>query len=304
MTHQLHAMVLQRPGRPLVAKSIERPQPSDGQVLIRVRACGVCRTDLHVVDGDLTEGKLPIIPSHEIVGEVVEAGPQVERVSVGERVGVPWLGYTCGRCSYCTAGRENLCDEARFTGYQIDGGYADYTLADARYVFPIHGDYGDAEVAPLLCAGLIGYRSLRMAGDARRLGLYGFGAAAHIVAQVAGHEGREVYAFTRPGDLEAQRFARDLGAAWAGDSRMTPPDPLDAAIIYAPVGSLVPAALAAVRKWRRGGLRRHPYVGHSSVSVSPPVGGAHGQVGRQPDARRRRRVSATRTSDTGQDRGA
>ena len=217
-------------------------------MLIRVCACGVCRTDLHVVDGELPDPKLPIIPGHEIVGEVVETGPDVERYVAGERVGVPWLGYTCGRCAYCREGRENLCDNARFTGYQIDGGYAEFALADARYAFPIHHDYSDTEAAALLCAGLIGYRSLRMAGEARRLGLYGFGAAAHIVAQVARHEGREVFAFTRPRDLQAQHFARSMGAVWAGDSQASPPEPLDAAIIYAPVGGLVPRALAAVRK--------------------------------------------------------
>ena len=244
----MHAMVLDSPGRPLVRRDLTRPEPGAGEVLIRVRACGVCRTDLHVVDGELTEPKLPLVPGHEIVGEVIETGAGVEDLAVGARVGVPWLGHTCGACAYCRSGQENLCDRARFTGYQIDGGYADMTVADAHYAFPIHGTYSDAEAAPLLCAGLIGYRALRMAGEAGRLGLYGFGAAAHIVIQLARHEGRRVFAFTRPGDREAQQFARDLGAEWAGNSDEPPPKQLDAAILFAPVGALVPAALAAVRK--------------------------------------------------------
>jgi propanol-preferring alcohol dehydrogenase len=242
------AMVLDRPGERLRLAELPMPEPEAGQILLKVRACAVCRTDLHVVDGELTEPKLPIVPGHEIVGEVVCSGPGVERFRAGERVGIPWLGYTCGACRYCAAGQENLCDRARFTGYQIDGGYAEYTLADARYCFSIHGDYGDAEAAPLLCAGLIGYRSLRMTGDAQHLGIYGFGAAAHIVAQVARHQGRQVYAFTRQGDAPAQDFARELGAIWAGGSDERPPEELDAAIIFAPVGPLIPAALQAVRK--------------------------------------------------------
>ncbi|MFZ5558127.1 MAG: zinc-dependent alcohol dehydrogenase family protein [Pseudomonadota bacterium] len=242
------AMRLNRPGQPLAAVHLPRPAPGPGQVLVRVHACGVCRTDLHVVDGELPGPKLPIVPGHEIIGRVAALGPGVDRFREGERVGVPWLGYTCGECRYCRTGRENLCANARFTGYQIDGGYAEYTLADARYCFPIQDDYSDVEAAPLLCAGLIGHRSLSMAGDARRLGIYGFGAAAHIVAQVARWQGREVYAFTRPGDAEAQAFARTLGAVWAGDSDQKPPEPLDAAIVFAPVGALVPAALRAVGK--------------------------------------------------------
>jgi propanol-preferring alcohol dehydrogenase len=222
--------------------------PGSGQLLIRVRACGVCRTDLHGVDGDLAEAKLPLIPGHEIVGEVMDRGAGAERFHIGERVGVPWLGYTCGTCHYCKSGRENLCDNARFTGYHIDGGYAEYTLADERYCFAIPEGYDDVAAAPLLCAGLIGYRSLVMAGDARRLGIYGFGAAAHIVAQVARHQGRELYVFTRPGDARAQAFACELGAAWVGDSVTAPPAPLDAAIIFAPVGPLVVAALRATAK--------------------------------------------------------
>jgi alcohol dehydrogenase, propanol-preferring len=244
----MKAMVLHRPGERLRLADLPTPEPGSGQILLRVKACAVCRTDLHVVDGELPEPKLPIVPGHEIVGEVMRAGPGVDWFRAGERVGIPWLGYTCGRCRYCASGQENLCDQARFTGYQIDGGYAEYAVADARYCFPIHGDYADHEAAPLLCAGLIGYRSLRMAGEGARLGIYGFGAAAHIVAQVARHQGRQVYAFTRAGDQEAQAFARELGAIWTGSSEEQPPEELDAAIIFAPVGALIPAALQAVRK--------------------------------------------------------
>jgi propanol-preferring alcohol dehydrogenase len=223
-------------------------KPGPGQVLLRVSACGVCRTDLHIVDGELPARDHPVVPGHEIVGTVVEYGQGADEFRLSERVGVPWLGWTCGCCGYCTSGRENLCDHARFTGYQIDGGYADYAVADARYCFALPGSYKDAEAAPLLCAGLIGYRALVMAGDARRLGIYGFGAAAHIVAQVARFQGRSVYAFTRPGDGEGQAFALSLGACWAGASSALPPEPLDAAILFAPVGALVPAALRAVAK--------------------------------------------------------
>jgi propanol-preferring alcohol dehydrogenase len=242
------AMLLDAPGRELRPASAPVPQPGAGQLLLRVRACGVCRTDLHVTDGELPNPKLPLVLGHEIVAEVVERGPGTEGPAPGDRVGVPWLAWTCGGCRYCRAGRENLCERARFTGYQVDGGYAEYTVADARYCFPLPAAYTDSDAAPLLCAGLIGHRSLRAAGDAERLGIYGFGAAAHIVAQVARHEGRRVFAFTRPGDEEGQTFARDLGAAWAGASTDPPPEPLDAAIIFAPVGSLVPAALRAVAK--------------------------------------------------------
>ena len=244
----MQAMLLERPGTPLRAMRVRRRSPGEGQVLVKVTACGVCRTDLHVVDGELTEPKLPIIPGHEIVGRVESVGAGVEQFRRGDRVGIPWLGHTCGACPYCLAGDENLCDAPRFTGYQIDGGYAEYATAEARYCFALPTSYSDIEAAPLLCAGLIGYRSLRMAGEAARLGIYGFGAAAHIVAQVARHQGRSVYAFTRPGDAEAQAFALSLGCAWAGGSDDAPPVPLDAAIIFAPVGALVPAALAAVRK--------------------------------------------------------
>jgi propanol-preferring alcohol dehydrogenase len=242
----MRAMVLERAGGPL--RLIERavPDPQPDQILVRVHACGVCRTDLHVVDGELPGPKLPLVPGHEVVGTVAAVGGRVTGFRVGERVGIPWLGWTCGKCRFCRAGRENLCERARFTGYTLDGGYADYALADARYAFSIHGDYSDVAAAPLLCAGLIGYRSLRLAGEAEKLGLYGFGAAAHIVAQVARFQGRRVFAFVRPGDEAAKGFARKLGAEWAGDADETPPEPLEAAIIYAPVGALVPAALRAV----------------------------------------------------------
>jgi propanol-preferring alcohol dehydrogenase len=235
-------------GGELRLEEIPVPQPGPGQIRVEIRACGVCRTDLHVVDDELANPKLPIIPGHEIVGVVDDLGEGIDHFELGQRVGIPWLGYTCGHCTYCTSERENLCDQASFTGYRIDGGYAEYAVADARYCFPIGGDYSDVEAAPLLCAGLIGYRALRMADGAERLGIYGFGAAAHIVAQVARSQGRQIYAFTRPGDAEARAFARDLGARWAGDSDEKPPEELDAAIIFAPVGSLVPAALEAVVK--------------------------------------------------------
>jgi propanol-preferring alcohol dehydrogenase len=247
MLAQMHAMVMTAAGRPLEARQLPVREPGAGELLIKVHACGVCRTDLHVVDGELHEPKLPLVPGHEIIGTVAGLGRGVEGFRTGERVGVPWLGATCGACDFCRSGRENLCEQARFTGYQIDGGYADYTLADARYCFPVGGSYSDAEAAPLLCAGLIGYRSLRKAGDPKHLGLYGFGAAAHIVAQLARYEGRTVFAFVRSGDEPAMVFARQLGAAWAGPSDALPPEPLDAAIIFAPVGWLVPAALRALR---------------------------------------------------------
>ncbi len=245
---KMRAMVLEKPGEPLRLREVPIPSPGPGQVLLRVAACGICRTDLHIFDGELANPKLPLIPGHEIVGRVVELGPGVTRYRIGDRVGVPWLGYTCGACRYCESGRENLCGNARFTGYTLDGGYAEYAVADARYAFPIPDRYPDGNAAPLLCAGLIGYRAYRMAGDAERIGMYGFGAAAHIIAQVAVHQGRRVYAFTRPGDREKQEFALSLGAVWAGDSTKPPPEPLDAAIIFAPVGPLVPAALRALDK--------------------------------------------------------
>jgi alcohol dehydrogenase, propanol-preferring len=241
-------MVLDMPGEPLKAVEVPVPEPGEGQVLLRVHCCAVCRTDLHVVDGELPDPRLPLIPGHQIVGTVEKIGEQNSGFTVGDRVGVPWLGWTDGECRYCRAGRENLCENARFTGYQIDGGYAEYAIANARFCFPIPESFPDVQAAPLLCAGLIGHRSLRFAGDAERLGLYGFGASAHIVAQVAAHEGRRVFAFTRPHDEEAQEFARELGAEWAGSSEEAPPEELDAAIIFAPVGALVPAALRVVAR--------------------------------------------------------
>jgi propanol-preferring alcohol dehydrogenase len=244
----MKAMQLAAPRTPLSLVELPRPEPGPGELLLAVRACGVCRTDLHVVDGDLTRAKLPIIPGHEIVGTVVARGSGAGRFAPGERVGVPWLGATCGTCGFCASGRENLCDGARFTGYHLDGGYADYAIAREQFCFALPAAYSDVDAAPLLCAGLIGYRSLAMAGDAHRLGIYGFGAAAHIVAQVARHQGREIYAFTRAGDIEGQKFALGLGATWAGDSNRAPPERLDAAIIFAPVGSLVVAALRATAK--------------------------------------------------------
>ncbi len=246
--HAMRAMIFDGVGKPLVLREWPVPEPAAGQVQLEVLACAVCRTDLHVLDGELPHPKLPLILGHEVVGRVTRIGEGVSGVRAGDRVGVPWLGWTCGECAYCRAGRENLCDRARFTGYTLDGGYAEFALADARYCVPIPDLYSDVEAAPLLCAGLIGYRSLVRAGEAKRLGIYGFGAAAHIITQVAMFQGREVYAFTRAGDREAQEFARRLGAKWAGDSDVRPPEEIDAAIIFAPVGSLVPAALAAIRK--------------------------------------------------------
>jgi propanol-preferring alcohol dehydrogenase len=244
----MRAMRLGATHQPLRLTALAVPTPGPGQVLIQVHACAVCRTDLHVVDGELTEPTLPLTPGHEIVGMIAALGAGADRFRVGDRVGVPWLGFTCGVCDFCRAGRENLCAQARFTGYQIDGGYADYTVADQRFCFPIPDSFSDVQAAPLLCAGLIGYRALRMTGEAQRLGLYGFGAAAHIIAQVARWQGRQVFAFTSPGDTDAQDFARELGAVWAGGSDQAPPELLDAAIIFAPVGPLVPAALRAVER--------------------------------------------------------
>ena len=237
--------MLAAPGEALRESELPAPEPGPGQVSVAVSACGVCRTDLHVVDGELPEPKLPLVPGHQVVGRVVEGG---ERFAAGDRVGIPWLGWTCGECRYCVSGRENLCDRARFTGYQLDGGYAEAVVADERFCFPLPEGYDDLQAAPLLCAGLIGYRALRLAGDAERVGLYGFGASAHIVAQVARHEGRRIFAFTRADDEAAQGFARELGAEWAGDALGPAPEELDAAIIFAPAGELVPAALAAVAK--------------------------------------------------------
>jgi len=245
------AMVLERIATPLVRREVPDPKPGPGQLLLEVSACAVCRTDLHVVDGELAEPTLPLVPGHEIVGRVLGLGSKTRGWSIGERVGVGWLGWTCGRCEFCRSGRENLCDEALFTGYQLPGGYASRALADARFCFRLPVGYSDIEAAPLLCAGLIGYRSLKAAGDGQRLGLYGFGAAAHLVLQVALHQGRRVSVFTRPADDASRRFALEMGASWAGGSDRTPPESLDAAILFAPVGALVPAALAAVKKGGR-----------------------------------------------------
>ncbi|MDE2070449.1 MAG: zinc-dependent alcohol dehydrogenase family protein [Gammaproteobacteria bacterium] len=242
------AMVLQRRGGPLVERQVLVPEPGLGEVLLKVSACGVCRTDLHIHDGELGGGRLPVSMGHEIVGTVVAVGPGVAGFKTGDRLGVPWLGWTCGECAYCRSGRENLCETARFTGYDRDGGYAEYVLAGQRFCLHLPDNYDDAHAAPLLCAGLIGYRALRFAGDAQRLGIYGFGAAAHIIAQIAVAQGRRVFAFTRPGDGKTQQFARELGVHWAGSSNETPPELLDGALIFAPVGALVPAALAAVAR--------------------------------------------------------
>ena len=248
-SNKMKAMVLESPGKPLVLKEVSAPEPDENQVLIKVHACGICRTDLHIVDGELTNPKLPLIIGHEIVGSVLKLGKNVNEFLVGDKVGVPWLGYTCGKCKYCLRGDENLCENAKFTGYTIDGGYAEYTAADKHYVFKVPNNYDDNHAAPLLCAGLIGYRSYRFIGkEFETLGIYGFGAAAHIITQVAVYQGKKVYAFTKPGDEEGQEFARKLGAVWAGDSNQIPPVKLDASIIFAPVGSLIPAALRASDK--------------------------------------------------------
>lgn len=244
----MRAMVLERPNEPLIERTIPVPEPGPGQVLLKVRACGVCRTDLHIVDGELPDPVLPIIPGHQIVATVSRLGFGANRFQPGDRVGVPWLGRTDGTCQFCRSGRESLCDNAEFTGYTLNGGYAEFLVADERFCFPIPHGFTDSEAAPLLCAGLIGFRALRMTGNARRLGFYGFGSAAHILTQIANHQGRSVYAFTRPGDVQTQRFAREMGAAWAGGSDEAPPEPLEAAIIFAPAGPLVPAALRVLQK--------------------------------------------------------
>jgi alcohol dehydrogenase, propanol-preferring len=244
----MRAMVLDRPKVPLQLRDVPKPEPAAGQLLVRVSTCAVCRTDLHIVDGELPDPKLPLVPGHQVVGRIEKIGGDVEKFSIGDRVGIPWLGWTDGECRYCRSNRENLCDRARFTGYTIDGGYAEFVVADARYCFHLPDQYDDVDVAPFLCAGLLGYRSYRKTGDAHRLGIYGFGAAAHLIAQVAVHEKRELYAFTRPGDEAGQSSARKLGAVWAGGSDEMPPEKIDAAIVYAPVGALVPAALRALVK--------------------------------------------------------
>jgi alcohol dehydrogenase, propanol-preferring len=247
----MRAMVLRRQGEPLRLAELPEPEPGPGEVLLSVAVCGVCRTDLHIVDGELTEPKLPLVPGHQIVGMVSGAGEGADRFAVGDRVGVPWLGWTCGECRYCRSGRENLCDRARFTGYDVDGGYAELAVADERFCFPVPAGYSDEQAAPLLCAGLIGYRALRLVGDGERLGFYGFGASAHILCQLAVHEGRRVFVFTRDGDEEGQEFARSLGAEWAGASGEAPPEELDGAIVFAPVGSLMTAALRVSAKGAR-----------------------------------------------------
>jgi alcohol dehydrogenase, propanol-preferring len=244
----MKAMLFEAANERLREVEIPRPKPLENQVLLKISACGICRTDLHVLEGDLLNPKLPLVLGHEIVGEVVEKGALVTHFEIGQRLGVPWLGHTCGCCEYCTSDRENLCDEALFTGYNLDGGFAEYTVADQRYCFTIPDQYTDAEAAPLLCAGLIGYRALAAAGDAKKIGIYGFGAAAHIITQVACAQNREIYAFTRPGDIESQRFATEMGAIWVGDSDTAPPQEMDAAIIFAPVGALVPLALKNIKK--------------------------------------------------------
>lgn len=244
----MRAMVLEAPGSPLQQVELQQPECGADDVLLKVSACGVCRTDLHIQDGELPGPKLPLIPGHEIVGIVVAKGERVEQFAIGQRLGVPWLGHTCGHCRYCSNGRENLCDNARFTGYTLNGGYAEYAVADQRYCFLLPDGYSDAEAAPLLCAGLIGYRALVAAGDAQRIGIYGFGAAAHIIVQLARWQGRTVFAFTKPGDLAGQRFAKELGATWAGDSTAAPPDEMDAAILFAPVGALIPEAIRHTAK--------------------------------------------------------
>ncbi|MEQ1743139.1 MAG: zinc-dependent alcohol dehydrogenase family protein [Candidatus Nitrotoga sp.] len=244
----MRAMVLEAPGSPLQQVELQQPECGADDVLLKVSACGVCRTDLHIQDGELPGPKLPLIPGHEIVGIVVAKGERVEQFAIGQRLGVPWLGHTCGHCRYCSSGRENLCDNARLTGYTLNGGYAEYAVADQRYCFLLPDGYSDAEAAPLLCAGLIGYRALVAAGDAQRIGIYGFGAAAHIIVQLARWQGRTVFAFTKPGDLAGQRFAKELGATWAGDSTAAPPDEMDAAILFAPVGALIPEALRHTAK--------------------------------------------------------
>jgi propanol-preferring alcohol dehydrogenase len=296
----MRAMALMRAGAGRVELSDrDIPVALPGEVLAKVRACGVCRTDLHVVDGELSPPDLPIIPGHEIVGIVDVVGDGVTHLQVGDRVGIPWLGYSCGECAFCHAGRENLCVEARFTGFHNDGGYAEYVVADAGYAFKIPDRFSDLDAAPLLCAGLIGYRAYRMAGDGRRVGLYGFGAAAHLIAQVAVHETRDVFAFTKPGDVEAQQLARDLGARWAGASTEAPPEPLDAAIIFAPAGPLVPEALSHVEP---GGVVVCAGIHMSDIPSFPypAVAGACRALGRQPHASGRARLSRARGEDSGQ----
>ena len=282
----MRAMVLEEPRRPLVMRERPLPEPAADEIVVEIAACGVCRTDLHVVDGELPNPKLPVVPGHEIVGRIAALGERVTGLAIGQRIGVPWLGHTCGVCPYCRAARENLCDRPLFTGYTRDGGYASHAVADARYAFPLPERMDDAGVAPLLCAGLIGWRSYRMAGEGRALGLYGFGAAAHILAQVAAWQGRRVHAFTRAGDKAAQAFARSLGAVWAGGSDEMPPEPLDAAIIRR-AGA---GGAQGGEEGRMRGVRRHPHVRYPELSVPPALGGASRGVGCEPHARGRPRV--------------
>ena len=287
-------MVLERPRTDLVARDIEPPRPGAREILVEVRACGVCRTDLHVRDGDLPDQKRPLVPGHEIVGVVRETGRDVTRFHEGDRVGIPWLGWTCGACAFCRRGQENLCPDARFTGYQHDGGYAERAVGDERFTFAVADGMDDAHAAPLLCAGLIGHRALRAAGDPALVGLYGFGAAAHIVAQVARHEDRRVFAFTRASDLESQRFARALGSEWAGDALGPSPEPLDAALIFAPAGELVPPRARGPATGRRGRVRGDPHERHPGVPVRAPLGRTDHPFGREPHATGRRRVPRPR----------
>ena len=296
----MRAMVLDAPGRPLFEADLPDPEPGPGEVLVAVSACGVCRTDLHIVDGELADAKLPLVLGHQVVGHVVAGG---ERFQEGARVGIPWLGWACGECTYCRSGRENLCDRARFTGYHRDGGYAELALADERFCVPMPENYTDLEAAPLLCAGLIGYRALRLAGEGARLGLYGFGASAHIVAQVARYQGRRVFAFTRAGDERAQSLALELGAEWASDATRPAPEELDAAIIFAPAGELVPAALRASRQGRHGRVRGHSHVDIPALSLRAALGRARRALGGQPDPARRRGVHGARSPRTGADGG-
>ena len=300
----MQAMQLKQAGQPLSFVDLPDPEPASDEVRVRVSCCGVCRTDLHVVDGELPDQRLPIIPGHEIVGVVDEVGRGVANLQRGMRVGIPWLGSTCGVCQFCRQGRENLCDRPQFTGYTRDGGYATHVVADSRFVFALPESGDDIATAPLLCAGLIGWRSLRMAGDGRRIGLYGFGAAAHIIAQVARWQGREVFAFTRPGDAAGQRFASALGAAWVGDSDQAPPERLDCAIIFAPVGALVPAALKGRAERRPCRLRGYSHERYPGFSVPVAVGGAADRFGRQPDPARCGRVLRHRSAGWNHDTNA
>ncbi len=286
-------MVLKQSKTPLVLEDLEIPEPREGQIRVKVSACGICRTDLHVVDGELTEPKLPLVPGHQIIGTVDKLGDGVGRVKIGDRIGVPWLGKSCGKCRYCQEGRENLCDNALYTGYLIDGGFAEYCLAYEEFSFPISKDYPDLQAAPLMCAGLIGYRSYRKTDGAKKLGFYGFGSAAHIITQVAAYDNKEVYAFTRPGDTNGQEFAKKLGAAWAGGSDEFPPEKLDAAIIFAPVGGLVPAALKAVCKGGIVVLRRHLHERYPELSLQRPLGRKGNSLCCQPHPKRRRGISCS-----------